>query len=92
MKTSIPKLHSYKPKTGRNAENVEFPEEFLPAETIPVIAVLEGAAMANLRDVVLIGYEQDGTEYIAGSVRSPKDGAYMFARGQLNMLRAGDDD
>lgn len=90
MKVSIPKLHSIKFKNGAHAGNVVYPREFRIAESIPTINVLEGAILANLRDVVLIGYREDGSEYIAGSFTSPKEAAYMFGRGQLNMMRVGD--
>ena len=91
MKCSIPKLHSIKFKSGAFAEDVIFPCEFLSPENLPAINILEGAAVRNLRDIVLIGYEQDGTEHIAGSMRDPKKAAYMFGRGQLGMLRLADD-
>lgn len=90
VKTSIPKLNSIKFKTGAFVENVVYPHGFKKAENIPPINVLEGAVLENLRDVVLIGYTQDDQEYIAGTMRSPKDAAYMFGRAQLNMLRKAD--
>lgn len=90
-KTSVPKLHSYKPKTGRNHESVVFPESFQVPENIPAIAVLEGAAIANLSECVVFGYDQQGGEYIAGTSTDVQRAAYMFARGQLNMLGFSDD-
>ena len=90
MKTSIPKLHSIKFKEGAFAENVVYSAEFPLAEYIPTINVLQGAILQNLRTVVLIGYDQSGHEYVAGSMKNPKEAAYLFGRGQLNMLRRGD--
>lgn len=89
MRTSVPKLHSIRFKTGPLAENVE---HICADDTgVPVVNVLHGAAEAMLTDVVLIGYDADGQEYIAGSVGDPQRTAYMFARAHLNMLRHGDD-
>lgn len=91
-KTSVPKLHSIKFKSGAFAgDDVVYPREFR-GENLPAINILEGAAMANLTDVVLIGYEPNGEEYIAGTMRCNKKAAYMFARGQFDMLRRGDTD
>lgn len=91
-KTSIPKLHSIKFKSGAFADEVIYPDKFWkgPRSDVPVINVLEGAAIANLRAVAIIGYEQDGTEYIASSMANPKEAAYLYARGHLDMLRRGD--
>lgn len=77
-------------KSGAFSENVVFPDKFCHPDHIPTINVLEGAIVANLQDVVLIGYTQDGEEYIAASMKSPKEAAYMFARAHLNMLRQSD--
>jgi hypothetical protein len=90
MRASYPKLHSIKLKSGAFADNVVYPFDFERPDRIPSINVLEGAIIENLRDVVLIGYTQDGQEYIAGSMKSPKEAAYMFARAHLNMLRQSD--
>lgn len=90
MKVSIPKLHSIKFKTGPFAENVDYPIEFERPENLPVVNVLQGAMLENLRSVVLVGYREDHSEYIAGTVRDPKIAAFMFSRGHLDMLRRGD--
>jgi len=92
MKTSIPKLHSIRLKSGLFAENVVTTEKFEPEGDISALQVLEAAIMANLRSVVLIGYDQDDNEYIAGTYVDPKQTAYLFGRGQLDMLRRGDAD
>ena len=91
MRTSIPKLHSIKFKSGAFAENVSYPSQFKTPKSIPAINVLEGAIIEGLQDVVLIGYRQDGSEYIAGSFTDAKKAGYMFARGHLEMLRQSDD-
>lgn len=90
FKVSIPKLHSIKFKTGPLADNVEYPVEFPRPEILPAINVLQGAIENNLVGVVLIGYQKDGKEYIAGSYSCFKKSAYLFGRGQLDMLRRGD--
>lgn len=92
LKTTTPKLHSIKFKSGPYAENVVYPEQFPTAERIPVSNVLHGAILAGLRDVVIMGYQQDGKEYIASSISNPKEASYMFGRGQLQCLREGDYD
>jgi len=89
-KKSYPKLHSIKWKNGALAENVIcVPDR--ARENIPASDVLKGAYERDLRDVVVFGYEQDGTEYAAGTTANIKEGAYMFARGQLMLLRLSDD-
>lgn len=90
MKTSIPKLHSIKWKDGALAENVIILDTYGP-EDIPVDDVLKGAYNAGCYALVLFGYDRDGKEYVAGSMRNVKEAAYMFARGQLAMLRQADD-
>lgn len=88
-KVSIPKLHSIKWKTGPLAENVTHigPDG---KKDVPAMSVLQGAAEAMLYDLVLIGYDQDGQEYIAGTMANQQRAAYMFARGHLHMLRDAD--
>ena len=90
MRTTIPKLHSIRFKTGPLADNVDHigPHN----RDVPVINVLHGAATAMLTEVVLIGYDADGLEYVAGSTGSIERASYMFARGQLYMLREADGD
>lgn len=90
MRVSYPKLHrvvSY--KSGAFAESVVFPDEFLVAEPRPSINILQGAILENLREVALVGYTQDGQEYVA-STSNAKDTAYLFARANLIMLRQSD--
>jgi len=89
-KTSIPKLHSIKFKTGPFVDNVIYPPELKRPENLPVLNILQGAAIQNLTDVVLFGYKQNGDEYCAGSMNNVKIAAYLFGRGQLDMLRHGD--
>lgn len=89
MRTSVPKLHSIKFKTGPMVDNVTHVGP--PNRDVPVINVLHGAAESMLREIVLIGYDVDGREYIAGSTSNAQRAAYMFARGHLNMLREADD-
>jgi len=86
-KVSIPKLHRIKFKSGAHAENVVFPDEFDAATDIPVINVLEGAALAGLERVALIGYDENGVEYLASSVRRPEEAAYMLERGKYMIMR-----
>lgn len=88
-KTSIPKLHSIRFKDGPLADNVT---HIAPPNTpVPVINVLCGAAEEMLTEVVLIGYDAYGREYIAGSTPDLQRAAYMFGRAQLHMLRVADD-
>lgn len=88
-KTSIPKLHSIKWKDGVHAENVEFhPDRDRCGISADEILI---AAIGKLHEVVIIGYEQDGYEYIAGNSATLKDAAYLFSRGQLTMLRYADE-
>lgn len=89
IKTSIPKLHSIKFKDGAHAENVIHLQSDSVID-IPVINVLEAAAKAMLQNVVLIGYDAEGYEYVAGSIADHQRAAYMFARGHLCVLRASD--
>lgn len=94
MKTSIPKLHSIKFKDGIYAPNVvEHPDiPYNTRETTHVrpLDVLKGAAEEKLYDVVIFGYDENGLEYVATSSDDPTLAAYMFARGQLLMLREAD--
>jgi hypothetical protein len=86
MRTSIPKLHSIKFKNGATADNILY----LPHDKdLPPINTLEAAIVANLRGVVLIGYDQNGNEYMACSLDSYKESAYLFARGHMHMLKLG---
>lgn len=89
MRTSYPKLHSIKFKTGPIADNVVHVGPY--DRDIPVINVLQGAAQSMLTEVVVFGYDKDGYEYIASSTGDTQRVAYMFARGHLNMLRMSDD-
>lgn len=89
-KVSIPKLHSIKWKDGVHADNVDcHPDR--GAVDIPARDVLVGAINADLTNVVIAGYDQNGREYIAGSFANIGEGAYMFGRGQLTLLRYGDE-
>lgn len=87
MKTSIPKLSSVKWKNGQLAENVV---TLRHDKDIPVINVLQGAFEELLSSICIIGYDKNGKEYVATSYSSPQDAAYLFARGQLFMLRQSD--
>ena len=87
MRTSTPKLHSIKFKSGATADNVHY----LPRDKdLPAINVLEGAIMENLQSVVLIGYDQNGNEYVASSFNSHKESAYLLARAHMRMLNLDD--
>lgn len=90
-KTSVPRLRVKSFKTGVFAPNVVHPFDFQGEEKdTPVLQVLQGAMLANLTDVVIMGFEPDGTEYIATSTTKAELGSYMYGRGQLFMLRLGD--
>lgn len=90
-KTSIPKLHSIKFKDGALAENVVHPAELFIGVDAHPMNVLNGAAEEMLTDVVLVGYDQFGREYVAGTPSDPARAAYMFSRGHLTMLRLSDE-
>lgn len=88
MKTSIPKLHSIRWKgDGHLNENVavlDVERKILPYD------VLVGAYLEDLREIVLIGYDQNGREFIAGSSPDVQRAQYLFQRGSLAMLRMAD--
>jgi hypothetical protein len=91
MKTSIPKLHSIKWKSGAFAENVVCLDNYQQDEGTTVENVLRGAYEAGLRDIVVMGYKkEDGSEYVAGSSKNVYKAHYMFARGALLMMRQAD--
>jgi len=90
-RTSIPKLHSIKFKSGAFADNVLYSPDFARPEYLPVNNILEGAMLAGLKHVVLVGIRHDGSEYIAGTFKCHAQAAYLFGRGELDMLRRGDE-
>lgn len=63
MKTSYPKLHSYKLK---NTENV-IELNVMTTETIDPQKVLMGAINERLDNVVVLGFDQDGDFFFATS-------------------------
>lgn len=89
-RVSIPKLHSIKWKTGPFAENIIHVNMTEERKDVPVINVLMGAAEENLYDIVIFGYNKHNEEFIATSTSNIQRAAYMFARGQLVMLRDAD--
>ena len=89
-KTSIPKLHSIKWKSGAFAENVVCLDNYQQEDGTTVENVLRGAYEAGLRDIVVMGYKEDGSEYVAGSTKNVHKTHYMFSRGALIMMRQAD--
>lgn len=90
-KTSVPRLRIKAFKHGVFAPNVVHPfEHDGDGKDTPVLQVLQGAMLANLTDIVIMGFEEDGSEYCASSSHKADLCAYMFGRGQLIMLRQGD--
>lgn len=52
--------------------------------------ILRGALKANLSEVVIVGYDEDGTEFFSSSQPSGPDVLWMLERAKLGLLRSVD--
>ena len=89
VKSSYPKLHSIKPKKGLHAPNMDF----LPTASFSKLSaddVLYGAHMEGLDEVIVIGKDFFGNEYIAFSDPNLHKAHYLLQRASLVLLRDGD--
>jgi hypothetical protein len=88
IKTSYPKLHSIKFKSGMFADNVAImPLEYFKDYEVQPINVLEGAIMENLDHVVVAGYDKSGKEYFAGTYRDNNEKAALYMKAFLYMVK-----
>src|SRR5574343_660842 len=59
---------------------------------VPVEKVLQGAEDANLTDVVIVGYREDGSEYFASSAADGGTVLWLLERAKLRLLRMVDEE
>ena len=85
MRSSYPKLHSIKWKSGVNADNVEL-LHYEKKETVPLVDVLSSALNAGLTDVALVGKYPNGESYIASTIRDHQKAAYLLGYGQFLLM------
>lgn len=57
---------------------------------IPAERVLQGAILAGLESVVVVGVDKDGNEYAASS-HGAAEAVWMMERAKLNLLRSDDE-
>lgn len=67
------------------AEIIEFPRPKSEGIIAPKI-VLDGAVERNLRQVVVVGSEQDGSIFVAGSSGNIADAIAMMERAKLYLM------
>lgn len=89
MKTSIPKLHSVRWKNGALAPNVSVLKTY-NSVPIPAINCLRGAYEEDLKEIIILGYNDSGEEKIFTNQTTVEKAAYMFSRGQIAMIRETD--
>ena len=64
-------------------ENVEIP--------IDTSKVIEGALMANLKDVVIVGHDQNGDVYLASSSNNLPNVLWLLEIARFNVVANGPD-
>lgn len=87
-RTSIPKLHSIRFKDGMLADNVIHPDFSDNTDLYPMpqpLTVLQGAAMAMLQEVAVIGYTVDGEVYIASNALLDRT-VFMFEHAKTELM------
>lgn len=65
--------------------------DFITRLDLPAERVLSGAQAADLRSVVILGYDQDGNEYFASSMSDGGTVLWLMERARLKLLRITDD-
>lgn len=58
---------------------------------VPVHRVLRSALKADLRDVVVVGYDAEGDEYFASSMSDGAEVVWMLERAKLQLLTVVDE-
>ena len=85
MKTSVPKLHSVKWKSGIDAPNVTHIHEHRH-DKIPIENVLYGAINAGCYEVFVCGYDSNSDLYIASSTGNKERVIYMLELAKRDLL------
>ena len=88
-KVSYPKLHSLTLKGGLHAPNIDF-HPMASFDRVGVDDVLYGAHKEGLEDVLIIGVDSWGNEYIAMSDPDMYRAHYLAQRAALAFLRDAD--
>jgi len=89
VKSSYPKLHSIKMKSGVHGPSLSFHPNAAYMRVKPD-DVLYGAHLAELSEIVIVGYDYSGGEYMAMSTANTERASYMLQRGTLALLRDSD--
>jgi hypothetical protein len=64
---------------------------FVTSLDIPAERVLQAAIDAGVTDIVLAGYDADGTEYFASSMADGGDALWLLERCKKRLLDAADE-
>jgi len=59
---------------------------------LPVDRIIDQAKAANLRSIVVLGYAEDGTEYLASSIADGGTVLWLMERLKLVLLNIVDED
>lgn len=86
MKSSIPKLHSIKMKNHSNVEWLEIPT----THDIDPQTVLLSALNTRLKEVVILGFDQEGEEFFASNIADGADVLWHLERAKKKLLEIPD--
>lgn len=84
MKTSIPKLHSIRLK---GSDKVVPISPFIAMNLEPNQVIAE-AFNAKMREVIIIGYDNEGAEYFASSKADGPSVLWLLARFKMLLLKS----
>lgn len=59
---------------------------------LPPERILSAAIGAELKSVVVVGYDKDGEEYFASSLADGGDVVWLMERAKLKLLKMADED
>ena len=65
--------------------------DFITKLDVPPKRVIEGAVEANLKSVVIIGFDEDGDEYFASSIADGGTVMFLMERAKFKLLNIVDE-
>jgi len=75
-----------------NGNIIQFPKPFDPYEDVPANDILNFAIEHGLKDVVIVGWDNEGKEFFSGSMADGCEALWLLERAKYRLMKVVDNE